>query len=120
MIPVPLVDLKFLKELAETAAGISNRRHWCSAHFASGLPVSESSVPLPVLVFFAVSSVGVPSASLSDGAFGCGASAQTWSRNCRVFSWLALAFVTAWSGTPHVVLLSARNFTTFVSDSTKR
>jgi len=31
MIPVPLIDLKFLDELAATAAGTSNRRHWRSA-----------------------------------------------------------------------------------------
>src|ERR1700733_2664423 len=92
----------------------------CRIHFASGLPVSESSVPLPVLVFFAVSSTGVPSASLSVGAFGAGSAAQTLSRNSTVFSWLAFAFATACSGTPHAVLLSARNFTTFASDSTKR
>ena len=31
MIPVPLFDLKFLNELAATATGTSNRRHWCCA-----------------------------------------------------------------------------------------
>jgi hypothetical protein len=28
MIPVPLVDLKFLEELAAPGVGTSNRRHW--------------------------------------------------------------------------------------------
>jgi len=29
MILVPLLDLKFLNELAADGAGTSNRRHWC-------------------------------------------------------------------------------------------
>jgi len=28
MIPVPLIDLKFLEEFASDDAGTSNRRHW--------------------------------------------------------------------------------------------
>jgi nitroreductase len=32
MIPVPLLDLKFLNELAARAAGTSNRRHWKILH----------------------------------------------------------------------------------------
>ena len=55
--------------------------------FASGLPVSVSKVPRPVLVLVAESTVACLIASLSDGAFGCGgASLQTASRNFSDFS----------------------------------
>ena len=46
-------------------------------------------MPRPVFVFSAVSTVGVPMASLSDGGrgFAAGASVQTAVRNFKVFSW---------------------------------
>jgi hypothetical protein len=33
LIPVPLIDLKFLKELAAGGEGTSDRRHWFRAKF---------------------------------------------------------------------------------------
>jgi hypothetical protein len=42
MILVPLIDLKFLNELAAGDAGTSNRRHWMWRNFACLLrPMSE-------------------------------------------------------------------------------
>src|SRR6185437_9223976 len=84
-------------------------------YLASGLPVSVSKVPWPVLVFLAVSSFGVPMASLSVGTFGAGAGAQTTSLNFRVFSCVALADWIAWGGTPHHCWFVSRNFTTAAS-----
>ena len=49
MIPVPLFDLKFLNELAATAAGTSNRRHWCPeaeiARAALAAAIIETDIP---------------------------------------------------------------------------
>src|SRR4029077_2568182 len=89
------------------------------AHRASGLPVSVSSVPRPVRVLVPVSSGVEPMASLNVGTFGFGPSAQTVSRNFIVLACMALAWATAWSGTPHAALLTSRNFTTLSSAAVK-
>jgi hypothetical protein len=86
---------------------------------ASGLPVSVSSVPRPVLVLVPVSAGGAPMASLNVGTLGFGPSAQTVSRNFTVLACMALAWATAWSGTPQLLLLSSRNFTTLSSAAVK-
>ena len=45
ILPVPLFDLKFLTELATSAVGTSNRRHWTKAAF--GYPPEASSIARP-------------------------------------------------------------------------
>lgn len=79
-------SLETNKRAVDPIAGGVRNRAGRSDHLASGLPVSVSKVPWPVLVFFAVSSFGVPMASLRVGILGCGAGAQTTSLNFSVFS----------------------------------
>ena len=66
---VPPFDLKFLTRSPQPVQEfqIGGTR---PVHFASGLPLSESSVPRPVLVFSPVSTEGVVMASLSEGGRG--------------------------------------------------
>ena len=88
--------------ILEVILEVAERR----AQSASGLPLRESSVPRPVLVFLAVSTDCVPMASLSDGGRGlaAGASVQAAARNFSLRLWFSLAALMACSGMPHQVL----------------